>query len=164
MSLSQCGNCRLRSDAMGHERRFRPDRAMSALTSRATAIADMCADRALSSIVGNGGLRSCARTKSRLRPPRSGFPGIRANWSDPDRPCGKSMSGPYEPGSRSSAKCESWRCSISPSTASCAGAIWSPSGSMMLPQRLRNRKDVRAPEKDRAAGTLRADRADPADN
>jgi hypothetical protein len=29
------------------------------------------------------------------------------------------MSGPYEPGSRSSGKCESWRCSISPSTESC---------------------------------------------
>jgi hypothetical protein len=51
----------------------------------------------------------------------------------PRPPCGKSMSGPHELGSRLNGKYESWRCSISPSTASCGGAIWSLSGSMMLP-------------------------------
>ena len=44
------------------------------------------------------------------------------------------MSGAYEPGCRSSGKCENWRCSISPSTASCGGVIWSLYGSMMLPR------------------------------
>jgi hypothetical protein len=41
-------------------------------------------------------------------------------------------------------------------------ATSSPSGSMTLPPRLCNRAGVRAPEKDRPAGTIRANRADPA--
>ena len=47
--LSQCGIWRSQSDAMGQERRFRPDPAMSVVTPFATPKADMPADRVWSS-------------------------------------------------------------------------------------------------------------------